>query len=61
MVEPQPSKLMTWVRIPSPAPRVTAVEAQVMTDGGRVFLTRTGTRVESPLPGLTEDGIHPPM
>ena len=41
MVEPQPSKLMTWVRIPSPAPRVTRVETRAAANGGRRFLTET--------------------
>ena len=39
MVEPQPSKLMTWVRLLSPAPRVTRVETQVVASGGRRLLT----------------------
>ncbi len=39
MVEPQPSKLMTWVRIPSPAPRVIRVETQLVASDGRRLLT----------------------
>ena len=40
MVEPQPSKLMTWVRLPSPAPRVASVEARAV--GGRVAFAGRG-------------------
>ncbi len=52
MVEPQPSKLMTWVRLPSPAPMGGL-------EGSRTIDHRF--RVVLPLPGLTEDGIHPPI
>ena len=38
MVEPQPSKLMTWVRFPSPAPKQGRKQL-VISNGSVIFVT----------------------
>ena len=52
MVEPQPSKLMTWVRFPSPAPDIAHIAQSV-----ERFLGKEEVTGSSPVMGSSDIGI----